>query len=128
MSIFDHRRDKRTIGREYEAIACQYLMQQGLSKVAINYSSRFGELDLIMKDKSTWVFVEVKYRKSSQYGGAVAAVTRTKRRKILHTAYCFLNENGISSSNVAIRFDIVAINGNNALESINWIKNIEIES
>ncbi|MDP1996955.1 MAG: YraN family protein, partial [Gallionella sp.] len=61
-------------GAQAEQHAARYLQQQGLKPVAQNYRSRFGEIDLIMQDGATLVFVEVRLRRSANFGGAAASI------------------------------------------------------
>lgn len=94
-----------TSGVAAEQAACQFLQQQGLNLVARNYRCRQGELDLIMLDKQTLVFVEVRLRSHSTFGGAVASVTAAKQRKLIQAARHFLSQYAESRP---CRFDILA--------------------
>lgn len=71
----------RSIGQITEEIAAQYLNKQGLTLLAKNVHSRQGEIDLVMKEHDTLVFVEVKYRKNNAFGGAISAVSYKKQQK-----------------------------------------------
>ncbi len=104
-------------GDESEQLAQQYLIKQGLQAVEKNYPCKYGELDLIMRDQETLVIIEVRYRKSSKFGGAEESITPTKQSRIIATTQHYLLVNKIKS---AIRFDVIAMSGNN---EINWIKN-----
>lgn len=79
------------IGKAAEQAALNYLKEAGLSSIAQNWSCRFGEIDLIMLEKDTLVFVEVRYRKSIRFGGALDSIDQHKRKKLLITADLFLN-------------------------------------
>ncbi|MFD2450255.1 YraN family protein [Vogesella fluminis] len=72
-------------GDHYEALACRFLQQQGLTLVERNWHCRQGELDLVMRDGACWVFVEVRARQSAHFGGAAASIGSAKQHK-LHTA------------------------------------------
>jgi len=109
------------VGSLYEQQAKRYLQQQGLQAVCDNYRSRFGEIDLIMSDHGTLVFIEVKYRQRTDYGGAAAAVNGRKQQKLIRTAYSYLQSQGWTLQQTACRFDVVAIEGDGG--RINWIKN-----
>ena len=76
----------------------------------------YGEIDLIMEDKKTLVFVEVRYRKSAKYGSALESVNNQKQARIIHTAKHYLQQH--SSKHSAYRFDVVALTPNN----IDWVK------
>lgn len=111
----------RQVGNKYESLAEQYLVQQGLQSHSKNYYCRYGELDLIMKEGSTWVFVEVKYRKNQHFGGAINALSTSKIAKLQRSIYQFLTSEQLH--NVAVRVDFVAIEGTHP-PTIKWIKNI----
>lgn len=116
------------IGQQTELLAEQYLTQQGLALVTKNFHSRQGEIDLIMHESSpnnekTWVFVEVKYRKSNQFGGAIHAISASKQRKIKHCVAFFLQKSGLNEYNTPCRVDVVAIEGNLNNPNITWLKN-----
>lgn len=106
-------------GKYYENQALSYLKQQGLTFVARNVRNRAGEIDLIMRDKSSWVFVEVRFRKNSHYGDALLSVNWRKRRKLLAAAKFWLSQRQESFETSACRFDICAITGN----QFDWIQN-----
>jgi len=93
-------------GVKYEKQALAFLKQQGLSLVCQNFYCRFGEIDLIMSDHSTLVFIEVRYRKNQDYGGAAASITRQKQQKIIKTAKHYLSQ---LEDEPYCRFDVVTI-------------------
>ena len=68
------------IGSKAEEKARTWLERNGWVCLEQNARTRFFELDLVMKDGDTTVFVEVKYRKSNDYGGGVGAISRDKQR------------------------------------------------
>jgi putative endonuclease len=107
----------KSTGQFYEQQALMYLQQQGLTLVQQNYSCRFGEIDLVMREQQTLVFVEVKFRRSNHFGGAAAAVTLAKQQKLTRTALFYLQAVGQQHC----RFDVVAITEQPA--EISWIKN-----
>ena len=94
-------------GNEGEDTACQYLQQKGYHIVARNYRKPCGEIDIIATYKNTLIFVEVKKRASSAFGGPAAAVTLSKQKKIVLTAQHFIKENAPKFDN--IRFDVVCL-------------------
>ena len=106
---------KQIQGATQEARACEYLQEQGLSLIIQNFSFKMGEIDLIMQDKNSLVFVEVRYRANKQFGGAAASVTKSKQRKIIKTAL-FYQQRYAPKSNM--RFDVIAIESDN---DIQWI-------
>ena len=94
-------------GQSGEDLACAHLQASGLRILVRNYRCRGGEIDVVARDGSTVVFVEVKERTGSSHGTAIEAVTATKRRRILHAARFFAAREGLSES--PVRFDVVAI-------------------
>jgi len=73
-----------------EQIAAKYLQQRGLRLIVQNYRSRFGEIDLIMQDDATVVFVEVRLRSNANFGGAAASIDARKQMRIISTAQQYL--------------------------------------
>ncbi|KZN37338.1 YraN family protein [Pseudoalteromonas luteoviolacea] len=116
--FFSNTREK---GQHFEVIAEQYLVKQGLKPVTRNYLCRFGEIDLIMKDLNTWVFVEVKYRKATTYGGAINALSVKKQQCLRRSIYQYTQD--FALHNPALRVDFVAIQGSSP-HAIQWIKNV----
>lgn len=106
-------------GAAAERIAATYLQQQGLVLIARNYRCRFGEIDLIMTEGDTLVFVEVRMRASDAFGGAAASITATKQARLLIAARHYLS--GLRQE-PACRFDAVLITGAHRA-IIEWIRN-----
>jgi putative endonuclease len=102
-------------GKEAENHAASFLQSQGLRLVARNYRCRMGEIDLIMEHGSTLVFVEVRMRRSENFGGAAASITGHKQRKLIHAAQHFLQQ---QTKQPSCRFDAVLMSG----DKIEWIK------
>lgn len=105
-------------GSEAEDQARRYLNALGIAFVSRNYRCRCGEIDLIMRDDDTLVFVEVRYRKSAAFGSALESITQAKIRKLRLAAKTYLLEHRLNE-NQACRFDVMAIDGGD----IDWIKN-----
>lgn len=95
-------------GHEAEQQACGHLQRQGLTLVERNYRSPYGEIDLIMRHASTLVFVEVRYRRSVQFGSPAETVDRRKQVKIRATAEHYLQRH-TQGVGVSCRFDVVAL-------------------
>ncbi|MCF1426744.1 MAG: YraN family protein [Shewanella sp.] len=104
-------------GQIAEQQAKRYLQQQGLEWIASNVRYPFGELDLVMRQGISWVFVEVKYRSSAGFGGALNAVSAKKQQRLRKAASHYLQLNRIQAP---CRFDLVAIEG----ERLQWLQNI----
>jgi putative endonuclease len=103
-------------GQEAEDTAFDYLCKHGLTEIARNYRCRFGEIDLIMRDVETVVFVEVRQRSSNFFGGALESIDARKKKKLLTAARHFMAAKG---SIPDCRFDAVLLNGDNRIE---WIR------
>jgi len=110
---------RKQTGDAWELQARRWLERKGMRFLAANVRERGGEIDLIMQDKSTTVFVEVRYRKSSFFGGAAASVTASKQCKLLHAARVWLARHNGSFDTVDCRFDVVAFTEN----EVEWIQN-----
>jgi putative endonuclease len=106
-----------------EQFARKYLQQQGLVFIANNFHCRRGELDLIMRDGDTLVFVEVKYRKDSHFGGAIAAITPCKIKKIQQSIVFYLHQADLNEYNTPCRIDVITLQGNINHPHVNWLKN-----
>jgi putative endonuclease len=109
-----------TIGLAGEDQARDFLTQQGLIWVESNFRCRLGEIDLIMRHHNYLVFVEVRQRGSSAFGGALASITRQKQKKIIKAATLYLQSKRLMDS-VPIRFDVVTLEGKPP--KITWIDN-----
>ncbi len=109
-------------GKDAELQALNYLKQQGLRLLAQNWLCKRGELDLVMLDGDTVVFVEVRYRKHAQWGGALASIDGRKRQKLILAAQFFLLKEH-RWSDAPCRFDVVAIESTRSGKAdLNWIK------
>ena len=114
--------NSRQAGAHWEKSAESFLRSNGLKLLQRNFSSRFGEIDLIMEDNRTIVFVEVKYRANNQHGSGADAVTFQKQGRISRTASWFLAKNPHRAEQFC-RFDVISIDTLNKDQGINWIKN-----
>jgi putative endonuclease len=105
-------------GVEAEAMAAAFLERRGLRVLERNYRCRLGEIDLVARDGDTTVFVEVRQRASSAFGGAAASITATKRARLLRAARHYLSHLRVTP---ACRFDALLIEGDPP--RIDWIRN-----
>lgn len=103
-------------GTEAELSAQQHLQQHGLRPLERNHRCRGGEIDLVMRDKQTLVFVEVRLRRNSGFGGALASVDRRKQRRLILAAQHYLQRHPWDGP---CRFDVVGID---ALGSCDWVR------
>ena len=107
-------------GQRAEDFAHAYLCQQGLQLVERNYRCRQGEIDLIMQQLAILIFVEVKYRRNSYYGGGLASIDYHKQQRILKTANHYLYTHSWAQQYLC-RFDVVLIQGNLTTPQIDWL-------
>lgn len=108
---------QRLIGKKAEDVACSFLQRNGLSLQQRNYHCRYGEIDLIMQDSDTLVFVEVRYRRSTKFGSAAESIDTRKQQKLVFTANHYLQKN---PTQLSTRFDVVALSPHQEPE---WITN-----
>lgn len=116
----------KRIGQKWEKRAESFLLQQGLTTRARNVSSRWGEIDLVMQDKDSLVFVEVRFRKSPRYGSGAATVTWKKQQRLINTARIYLSKHP-AQADWPCRFDVISISNEPADNQIEWIKNAFID-
>ncbi len=95
------------LGRQGEDLACEELRRRGYAILARRFRTRHGEIDIVARDGDVLVFIEVKARSSTRFGGARSAVTWPKQRKIMMMAQRYMKRVGWSTR--PCRFDIVAI-------------------
>ena len=108
-------------GHQFEEIACRHLEGQGLNLLARNFRTRSGEVDLVMADRETVVFIEVRSRASARLIEPVATITFTKQRRVIRAAQLFLARHQRLSGHPC-RFDVVGITGTLESHSLTWLK------
>lgn len=111
----------RQRGIAAEENACRHLQGHGLQLIERNYRSPHGEIDLIMREGRTTVFVEVRLRNNPAFGSGADSVTARKQAKITATALHYLQQHTQLNRHPA-RFDVVSINDREQT-AIEWIKN-----
>ncbi|HJV06820.1 MAG TPA: YraN family protein [Chromobacteriaceae bacterium] len=105
-------------GQLAEDRALLFLQRQGLQLVERNWHCRGGELDLVMREGGSWIFVEVRHRADNRFGGAAESITPAKQKKLMHAAEVYLASKAIQAP---CRFDAVLTVGN---QPPVWLKNI----
>lgn len=109
-----------SLGKRGEDLACTYLKRHGLIIIQRNYRQKTGEIDIICRDQSSIVFVEVKTRKSLRYGMPYEAVTLKKQAQISRVALDYLTRNKCLDHEA--RFDVLSIvitaDGNHEIEHL----------
>ena len=98
--------DKRLLGQFGEDAACRFLKRRGYRIVERNYSCRFGEVDIIARDRHYIIFAEVKLRKNADFGAAREFVTPTKQRRVVAAAELWLMRH---RTELQPRFDVIEV-------------------
>jgi putative endonuclease len=114
--------NKNNAGLEAEKLAATFLANHGLKLVMQNYHCRFGEIDLVMTDAKTLVFIEVRLRSNSQFGNAASSITPQKQQKLILSAQHYLQQHVKNQNQTACRFDAILMNKVD-LNHIEWIRN-----
>jgi putative endonuclease len=107
---------KQQQGQRWEQVALAHLERHGLRLVEANFRCKGGEIDLVMRERDTLVFVEVRQRADRQHGGAAASITLAKIRRLVRAARFYLMR---LPHTPPCRFDVVAIDGGR----IEWLRN-----
>ena len=122
----DRRTPRRIRGDAVEAAALAHLQARGLRLISRNAAARDGEIDLVMldahaRDGHAVVFVEVRYRASSAFGGGLASVDAGKRRRLVRAAQAFLQQHP-EHADAPCRFDVVVASGDPATPVLEWLQ------
>lgn len=107
-------------GREGEELARQYLEQQGLTFVEANFKCDIGEIDLIMRDRNCWVFVEVKFRTLDDFANILEQIRPAQCQRIRQVAQLYVIQKRLNEHITPMRFDVVAVV--DALEQLYWLE------
>jgi putative endonuclease len=114
---------RRELGQLWEAVAGDYLERHGLTVLARGYRCRLGELDLVCRDDTTLVVVEVRARGRNAYAPAVFTIDHRKRARIIQATRHLLMRHAEWQS-AALRFDVVAFDDiDTKAPKIQWIRN-----
>lgn len=110
-----------SVGTAGEKAACNYLKKNKYKILERNYRKPFGEIDLIARRGETVSFVEVKTRRSAEFGLPCEAVTYAKRQRLIRTAYTYIEEMGLDAN---YSFDVIEVFHNNGkIKSVRHIQN-----
>lgn len=113
---------RKQLGDLKEKQARDYLERQGLRHVASNVRCKRGELDLVMHDGDTLVFIEVRFRTTGRFGGAAASIDSRKQARLSAAAAYYLQRHPVD---LPCRFDVIAIDGAGAIQ---WIRHAFVAS
>ncbi|MDG0968592.1 MAG: YraN family protein [Porticoccaceae bacterium] len=116
------------IGMETEQIAFEYLVSNGLTPLDRNFNTPRGEIDIIMRDNMQLIFVEVRFRQSDYFGGALASITRQKYLRMTAAAQAYMQLHKTTNS-LSARFDVIGMRRSKNDPSgyqLDWIKNVAV--
>lgn len=116
LQILKPRTARQQAGQDGEDHALKHLLKHGLVLLERNFLCKGGEIDLVMKEHDTLVFVEVRKRAASRFGGAIASITPAKQRRLTIAAQVYLQRYKMPPP---CRFDVIAIDSG----ELNWLKN-----
>lgn len=114
--LFGRRTARQVIGQAGEDQALSFLQGQGMQLVERNFRCKVGEIDLIMREAQSLVFIEVRKRAPGRHGAAADSIDARKQRRLIGAAQLFLQRYPCPP---ACRFDVIAIDG----ERIDWLRN-----
>lgn len=112
---------RRARGDWAEQVASDHLCERGLLPVARNYRCRRGEIDLVMRDGDTLVFVEVRYRSRTDYGGALESIDTRKTARVRAAAEHYLARSRVDPQ-TPCRFDVVCVQPGEPRALLQWIR------
>ncbi|MBK3332817.1 YraN family protein [Persephonella atlantica] len=104
-------------GKQAEEMAAKFLENNGYNVIERNFRTRFGEIDIVATEEDTLVFVEVRFRRSKDFGLPEETINSRKIQKIVNTAYRYISMKNPHFSD--IRFDVIAVD----TEGVRHIKN-----
>ena len=102
-------------------MALAFALKQGLIVVTRNYRCRYGEIDLILNDRDTLVFAEVRYRAAGALVSPAESINAAKQRRLLASAEHYLQRRG-DSDQCQCRFDVLAVSGSDPSPTVHWLR------
>ncbi len=112
---------RQEIGNQAENLACEYLQKQGLTFITRNFSTRLGEIDLIMREKDIVVFVEVRARTKADGYDPIESISYHKQQRLWRTGLLYLQKKGWLDT-YPCRFDVIGITYSKEQPIIRWVK------
>ena len=117
----------RDIGSRWEDAVLAHLQRAGLALIARNFTCRYGEIDLIMRDRDQIAFIEVRYRGDDTHGGGTVSVGAGKLAKLVRAASVYLQRNPVLAA-MTCRFDVIGCSGTPASPVFEWTRSaFEVE-
>ena len=114
-------KNTRERGTTWEAAAESWLCERGLKTVERNFNCRVGEIDLIMEDRGTLVFAEIRYRKNVRFGSGAETVTYSKQQRIVRAAQRYLQFHP-HRARQPCRFDVLSLDHATGTLRVDWIR------
>jgi putative endonuclease len=111
----------RDTGSRWEDAVLAYLQRAGLTLIARNFTCRYGEIDLIMRERDQIAFIEVRYRGDHMHGDGTVSVGAGKQAKLARAAAVFLQRNPVLAA-MTCRFDVVGCSGTPATPVFDWTR------
>jgi putative endonuclease len=111
----------RDTGARWEDAVLAYLQRAGLALIARNFTCRYGEIDLIMRDRDQIAFIEVRYRGDDTHGGGTVSVGAGKRTRLARAAAIYLQQNPVLAA-MTCRFDVVGCSGSPVTPAFEWTR------
>jgi putative endonuclease len=115
-------RSTKAVGDAGEAEAEIYLVEQGLEPVRRNFRCKAGEIDLILLDGETLVFVEVRLRTNPHCDTGAESITYRKQQKLIKAASWYLLKHPEYAMKPC-RIDVVSLGNTHRHPRLEWIKN-----
>ena len=103
--------NKRGLGTDKERLAAEYLVKKGYKIQDMNFRTRFSEIDIIARQGSDLVFIEVKYRKNTASGYPEEAVNYKKQTRIRKASEYYMMTKGYVIDRTNVRYDVISIIG-----------------
>ena len=117
----------RDTGSRWEDAVRAYLERAGMALIARNFTCRYGEIDLIMRDRDQIAFIEVRYRGDDMHGDGTVSVGASKQAKLVRAAAVYLQRNPVLAA-MTCRFDVVGCSGTPAIPVFDWTRSaFEVE-
>jgi len=111
----------RDIGSRWEDAVLAHMQRAGLKTIARNFTCRYGEIDLIMRDRDQIAFIEVRYRGDDMHGDGTVSVGAGKRAKLARAAAVYLQQNPVLAA-MTCRFDVVGCSGTPVTPVFEWTR------
>jgi putative endonuclease len=113
--------DRRAVGQRWEREAETFLRRKGLRLLERNFHCRGGEIDLVMLDRDSLVFVEVRYRTKDSHGSGAESVGLRKQSRLINAARYYLMGNRPDASKPC-RFDVISVSTKQGKPCFEWIR------